>query len=113
MFDGPPYGLGWRDILIFAQPRRVTARHRMLFHDHWRRLSQGGWQAQIYKFERYSATNPRRIPLSCHRVRSPPPTRGHKIRVIGAQIEFPGGTGKRPGVARLFPVLWVRSSLHG
>ncbi len=35
----------------------------------------------------------RRIPLSCHRIRSPPLARGHKIRVISAQIEFLGGTG--------------------
>ncbi len=35
----------------------------------------------------------RRIPLSYHRICSPPLTRGHKIRVISAQIEFLGGTG--------------------
>jgi transposase InsO family protein len=29
----------------------------------------------------------------CHRICPPPPTRGHKIRVISAQIELLGGTG--------------------
>ena len=33
-----------------------------------------------------------RIFLSCHRICSPPLKRGHKIRVISAQIEFLGGT---------------------
>ena len=32
-------------------------------------------------------------PLSCHRICSPPLTRGQKIRVISAQMEFLGGTG--------------------
>ena len=31
-------------------------------------------------------------PVSCHRICSPPRTRGHKIRVISAQIEILGGT---------------------
>ena len=34
----------------------------------------------------------RRSPLSCHRICSPPLTRGQKIRVISAQMEFLAGT---------------------
>ncbi len=52
-----------------------------------------GWQAQVRRFDCCMAASQRRIPLSCHRICSPPPTRGHKIREISAQIEFLGGTG--------------------
>ncbi len=33
---------GWRDFLVFVQPRTVTAWQQARFRDHWRRLSQGG-----------------------------------------------------------------------
>jgi len=44
------------------------------------------------------AARQRRIPLSGNRIRPPPSTRGHKICVISAQIEFLGGTGPIPAI---------------
>src|SRR5919106_3469780 len=33
---------GWRDPLVFVQPRTVIAWQRQCFRDHWRQLSQPG-----------------------------------------------------------------------
>ena len=53
-----------------------------------------GWQARIFRSDCCMAARQRRNPLSCHRICSAPLTRGHKFRVISAQIEFLGGTGR-------------------
>ena len=53
------------------------------------------WQARICRFDCRMAACQRRIPLSCHRICSPPFTRGYKIRLISAQFEFLGGTRPR------------------
>ena len=53
-----------------------------------------GWRVRICRFDCCTAAGQRRIPLSRHRICSPPRTRGHKIRVIRAQIEFLGRTGR-------------------
>ncbi len=63
--------LNWREMLVIVKPETVIGWHRKGFRLYW------SWESRR-----------RRIPLSCHRICSPPLTRGHKIRVIGAQIEF-------------------------
>ena len=44
----------------------------------------------------------RRPLLSCHRIRSSPSTRGHKIRIVSDRFKFLEGTAGAPGG----PILW-------
>ena len=80
-------------------PERRSAHHRRQQSHHTAgAFRPRGWQARICRFDCYMSASQRRIPLSCHRICSPPPTRGQKICVISAQMEFLGGTGIVPSV---------------
>ncbi len=99
-------------------PERRPAHHRR----QQRHRSAGtfgpcAWQARICRFDCCMAACQRRNPLSCHRICSPPLTRGHKIRMISAQIEFLGGTSLHVAVGttkksiEAMPSAWFRRNV--